>query len=201
MVDKALRVPKQRLLEPLVKRLGQVSPAFLTLTGLGVGLLAALIAALGYPWPALGMWLVNRLIDGLDGELARFRDTQSDFGGYLDIMADLCVYAALPIGLTLAQPSASAWFALAALLGSFYINAGSWMYLAALLEKRALGAARRGEKTSITMPTGIIEGTETVVFYTLFLALPPFFVPLFWTLAILVLVTTVQRLLWAYKTL
>ena len=201
MVDKALRAPKKRLLEPLARRLGRVSPTALTLAGFGVGVMAAVAAALSQTWIALGLWLLNRTLDGLDGELARARAKQTDFGGYLDIMADLAVYALIPLGLTLGQPAEITWLALAVMLASFYINAGSWMYLSALLEKRKQGALERGEATSITMPGGLIEGAETIFFYCLFLLFPGLLAPLFFTLSALVLITIGQRLYWAYRTL
>jgi hypothetical protein len=59
-----------------------------------------------------------------------------------------------------------------ALLGSFFVNAASWMYLSAVLERRGAGAAARGERTTVTMPPGLIAGAETVVLYTLFLVFP-----------------------------
>jgi hypothetical protein len=81
------------------------------------------------------------------------------------------------------------------------VNAASWMYLAAILERRGAGAAARGELTTITMPRGLVGGTETVVFYALFLALPRTLVPLFILMTALVLVTVMQRLVWAVRRL
>jgi len=199
MMDKALRIPKERVLQPLTKPLAHVSPTTLTFIGLGVGLAAAVAAAFTQPYLALSLWIVNRIIDGLDGELARATQTQSDLGGYLDLMVDLTIYAAIPVGLTIAQVSFGNWLALAVLLSVFYINAGSWMLLSALLEKRKQGATANAERTSITMPTGIIEGTETVIFYSLFLIFPNYLSILFWALSVLVVLTIIQRLLWARK--
>ena len=199
MMDRALRLPKKRLLEPAAKRLSEVSPLIITLLGLGVGVLAALAVALGYPRISRGLWLINRFLDGLDGELARMCELESDLGGYFDIMADLAVYTLIPLGLAFYVGTPAAWLALAVMLAVFYVNAGSWMYLAALLEKRRQGALARGEVTSITMPAGLIEGAETIVFYCLFLLLPQFIAPLFVLLASLVVLTTLQRLDWAYR--
>lgn len=199
MMDKALRIPKERLLQPLTRPIHNVAPTTLTLIGLVVGLGAALAAALSQPYIALGLWVVNRIFDGLDGELARATERQSDFGGYLDIMVDLTVYAAIPIGLTWAHASPSTWLALAVMLGFFYINAGSWLYLSAVLEKRRQGASDSGERTSVTMPTGLVEGTETILFFSLFFIFPTYIGLLFWTLSALVAVTIFQRILWAQR--
>ena len=199
MVDKALRVPKRKLLEPLAKRLNGVSPTTLTVLGLGAGLLCAVAALAGQGVVAFVFWLVNRLLDGLDGELARVFDRQTDLGGYFDIMADLVVYAAVPVGLYYGYGGPGTLTALVVLLSSYYVNAGSWMYLSSLLEKRSRGASAQGEATSVTMPGGLVEGAETVVFYSLFLLFPGALTLLFWTMSALVAVTMVQRLVWARR--
>ena len=51
------------------------------------------------------------------------------------------------------------------------------------------------------MPAGLVAGTETIVFYALFLLLPAYIVPLFLTMAALVLVGVTQRAVWAGRTL
>ncbi|MCK7519029.1 MAG: hypothetical protein MZV64_15540 [Ignavibacteriales bacterium] len=101
------------------------------------------------------VWLCgfrNRVLDGLDGLLARMHDKQSDFGGYVDILTDFVVYAALPIGLVAGSPSNERYLALAFMLASFYVNTASWMYLAAILEKRS--ARDPDTQTTIVMPAG-----------------------------------------------
>lgn len=201
MLDKVLRPPKERLLIPAARLTQRVHPTVLTLIAFGVGVLAVGAALLQEPFLALGLWLTNRFLDGLDGSAARFQNRQSDFGGYLDILLDMVVYAALPIALVAASPSPAGFLSLALLLAACYLNSGSWLYLAALLEKRHQGAETQGEKTSITMPSGLIEGTETVVFYCFFLCWPGQLVLLFCVFAVLVLVTVGQRLLWAASTL
>ncbi|HEX6292413.1 MAG TPA: CDP-alcohol phosphatidyltransferase family protein [Herpetosiphonaceae bacterium] len=178
-----------------------IHPTALTLAAFGAGIGAGLAIWRQAYGLALALWLLNRALDGLDGTFARVHGRQTDFGGYLDVLLDTVVYAAIPATLALHRPSSDVWLSLVALLGSFYINGASWMYLAALLEQRRQGASAQGELTTITMPTGIIEGTETLAFYTLFLLFPGAIVPLFWTMALLVFATIGQRLLWARRIL
>ena len=201
MLDKVLRPPKERLLLPAARLTRQVHPTVLTLTAFAVGVLAVGAVLLHAPRLALGLWLANRFLDGLDGSAARFQHRQSDWGGYLDILLDMVVYAALPIALVAAAPTPAGYLSLALLLAVYYLNGGSWLYLAALLEKRRQGAGTRGETTSITMPSGLIEGAETVVCYCVFLLWPGQVVLLFSVFAGLVLVTVGQRLVWAARTL
>ena len=211
MVDRLLRPVKARLLAPLSARLARalvrLGAAPVTLLGLAVGLAAAAAAALGAFVPALALWLLNRLLDGLDGEIARALGRADDRGGYLDLLTDLVVYAAVPLGaaagatgLLGAEPLVSGpwtWPLAALLLASYYVNLGSYSLLAALLEKRGLGAAARGEATSLVMPAGLIEGAETVLLVALMLTLPALLPLWFGLTAGLVGITAAQRALWA----
>jgi phosphatidylglycerophosphate synthase len=198
VLDRLLRYPRDRLLTPLVQGpLRAIHPTTVTLLAWVVGLAAGVAAWQRLYLPALGLWLLNRVLDGLDGTLARAQGRQSDLGAYLDIVLDMMIYAVVPLGLALGIDTPGVYRSLALMLGSFYVNAASWMYLSALLEKRHQGAAARGELTTVTMPGGLIEGAETIVFYVLFLVLPGEVEWLFGLMAGLVLVTTVQRLVWA----
>ena len=211
MLDRVTRRLKDWALNSFVHLVPErVSPTAVTATSLPVGLASAVSAAYGlWSW-AFALFWVNRILDGLDGLIARSRNLQSDFGGYLDIMVDFAVYAAIPIGVWMGRGSvlgneAPAW-PLVALLGAFYVNGASWMYLSALIEKRRVAhsapeADKQSSPTSIVMPTGLIEGTETVVFYTLFLLLPRLYPLLFTIMAAATLVGVVQRIAWARRTL
>lgn len=200
MLDRSLRLPKDRALGRVATVMPTwVSPDALTAAALAVGLAAAGAAALGSTLVAVGAWLVNRLLDGLDGPLARARSTASDRGGYFDMMADTVVYAAVPLGIAVHRADLTVWWCTAALLASFYVNTMSWTYLSAIAEKRAAGAAATGETTSVHMPGGAIEGTETIVLFTAMLAMPGWAVPLFLTMAGLVAITIGQRLWWAVR--
>ncbi len=200
MLDEVLRVPKEAILAPLARGpLRRLHPTAVTIAAAVAGVAAGVAAWQGAFLPALGLWLLNRVLDGLDGTLARSTGRQSDLGAYLDIVLDHVVYIAVPLGLALAAGTPAAALALALLLASFYLNGAGWMYLAALLEKRNAGAAARGELTTVTMPGGLIEGAETMVLYTLFLLLPGALVPLFGLMAALVLLTVIQRVAWAVR--
>ncbi len=201
MLDKVLRPPKERLLVPVARLTRHVHPTTLTLLAFGVGLLAVAAVLAHAPLVALLLWLGNRFLDGLDGSAARLQHKQSDLGGYLDILLDVVIYAALPIALVLRAPSPACYVSLTLLLAAYYLNSTSWLYLAAVLEKRQHGAAAQREQTSVTMPSGLIEGAETVAFYCLFLIWPDQVVGLFCVFAALVLVTVVQRLVWATRAL
>ena len=205
MLDLLLRPVKERLLKPVALALGdRVAPMAVTLLAFGAGVGASIFAARAMMGEALACWIINRFLDGLDGTLARAQHAQSDLGAYVDVLLDFVVYAAIPVGLVLGAPIAdrpSLGIAALVMVSSFYVNAASWMHLSALLERRGAGAQKRGELTSVTMPAGLIGGTETIVFYSLFLVMPAHLIGLFMSMTVLVIVTILQRLAWSVRAL
>ena len=199
MFDTPLRKVKDRVGTPLARSLSHVSPTAVSLVGLVIALLAAWSAYRQIYFAAFALWILNRVLDGLDGLLARLHNKQSDFGGYVDILTDFVAYAALPIGLVAGSPSNERYLALAFLLTSFYINTASWMYLAALLEKRALHGS--DTQTSIVMPAGLIGGFETIIAFSIFTLFPAYLTQLYSIFGILVFITIIQRLIWAKRNL
>lgn len=199
MFDTSLRRFKDRVGEPLARRMSRISPIFISMSALVVGLLATYAAFKGQYFFAFALWILNRILDGLDGLMARLHKKQSDFGGYVDILTDYVIYASLPIGLVAGAASNEHYLALAFLLASFYVNSASWMYLSAILEKRA--AHLTETQTTIVMPAGIIGGFETIVAYGIFLLFPTHITLLFSIFAALVFITTLQRLIWAKRNL
>ncbi len=164
------------MLGPLARPLADASPDAISVVGGAIGVAAALSAAVGL-WPlALLAWLVNRVVDGIDGIVARFgQEAGTDAGGYLDITIDVAVYALLPLGVAIGVGSNAAWIATAVLLASFYFNTITWAYLAAVLEKRNAAQAESAElhrSTSVVMPSGLVEGAETTVLFTVLLLAP-----------------------------
>lgn len=195
MFDVPLRSFKDQVGTPLARMLRRVSPIFISVLALVIGLLAAWLAYTHFYFFAFAFWILNRVLDGLDGLMARLHNKQSDFGGYVDILTDFVVYAALPIALIAGSPSNERYLALAILLASFYVNSASWMYLSAILEKRA--AHDSETQTTIIMPAGLIGGFETIIAYGIFLLFPAYITILFSIFAVLVFITVIQRLVWA----
>jgi phosphatidylglycerophosphate synthase len=198
MLDRNLRTQKDAILNPIADRLlASVHPTTLTLIGFTFGLAAAIAAWQALYILAMMLWSLNRIFDGLDGTVARHYNRQTDLGGYIDILADDSVYALVIVGLAAGLNQIPIYVAALLLLASYRVNAASWIYLSSLLEKRQQGAKTQGEKTSITMPPGLIEGTETIIAYFIFLAFPAYAAWLFGVFALLVFVTVGQRLVWA----
>ena len=89
MKDAVLREQKDRVLEPLARSFFRsVSPNLISIAALIPGLLSAVAIVQGELVWGISFWLINRVLDGLDGVVARIHDKQSDFGGYLDLLLD-----------------------------------------------------------------------------------------------------------------
>lgn len=202
MIDRRLRTTKDRIAGPVARAVaGRIGPGWLTALSLAGGVGGGVAAGFGLRWQAVGLWLLGRVFDGLDGAVARDGDRQSDLGGYLDMMADTIGYAAVPIGIATAQASIGTWTWCAVLLATFYANTMSWTYLAAIAEKRGDGAVLIGERTTIHMPAGLVEGAETIVLFVLMLSFPDQAIWWFSAMAGLVGVTVIQRIVWAVRNL
>lgn len=167
-----------------------------TLLGLAFGLMAAAFIALGWMFLALVFLLLSRLADGLDGSVARATQT-TDFGGYLDIACDFLFYGAIPLAFVVQNPDANgvagAW-----LLTSFYFNGTSFLGYAILAEKRRISTQAQGVK-SLYYSNGLLEGTETIVFFVLLCLFPSSFAVLAWVFGTLCFATAILRLVAARR--
>ncbi len=189
-------------MDPPLNRVGAVlarsgiSANTVSLIGLGFGLAAAVAIVAEAFWLAILFILASRLADGLDGAVARAHGV-TDFGGYLDIVCDYVFYGAIPLAFViLDQPLHGA--AGAFLLMSFYVNSGSFLGFSVLAEKKQMRSNAHGVK-SLYFTGGLLEGTETILFFLILCIFPQFFVPLAWGFGVLCLVTAAARVALAAK--
>jgi len=143
-----------------------------TLVGLAIGVIAAILIAVGCPMLGLIPLLLSRLADGLDGAVARATQ-KTDFGGYLDIAADFLFYGMIPLAFVALNPDTNG-LAGAFLLTSFYFNGTSFLGFAILAEKHNIETSAQGEK-SIYYSNGILEGAETIAFFVVLCMFPTWF--------------------------
>ena len=176
-------------------RLG-VSANAVSLAGLAFGLLMAAMIAAGFGALALVPLAFSRLADGLDGPVARATGA-TDFGGYLDILCDFVFYGAVPLAFVVRDPSGNG-LAGAFLLASFYVNGASFLGYAILAGKRGLETRAQGEK-SLYFSAGLLEGTETILFFTLLCLFPGAFAPLAYVFGVLCFATALSRGLMARR--
>jgi phosphatidylglycerophosphate synthase len=167
-----------------------------TLAGLIPAVAAGLAIAYGHHLAALALVVLNRLLDGLDGAVARARGP-SDWGGYLDILADYVFYLAVPLGFAFAS-TGNALPALV-LVASFTLTAVSFLVFAALAARRGQESTAHGTK-SFFYSTGLAEGAETIMAFIAMCLWPAAFPAIAWGFAALCVLTVAQRSMLARRT-
>lgn len=197
MLDTRVR----ELLAPTLDRLGARIAAFgvpaLALTGAGwLAGVAGCLAVASQHWVlGLVLWLANRLLDGLDGPVARVRGA-TDLGGFLDIVADFSIYAGFVLAVAVAVPAAR--LACAILLTAYYVSGTAFLALSSLVERRG---GTLGDERSLRFVGGLAEGTETVIVYVLFCLLPAYAASIAWVFAAAVAVTAIHRVSFGIRVL
>ena len=192
MFDATIQRFIARPLDSAGRKLARTGITANAITLLGAALAAPLIFALaaGSYTTALVLLALNRLLDGLDGAVARATH-RSALGGYLDIVADYLFYAGVPLGFALAAPSNNG-VAAAALLAGFLLTCSSFLAYAALAAQAGIEAEPERQK-SFLYSRGLMEGTETIAFFVAMMLWPSRFALFAWIFVALCVVTALQR--------
>jgi len=192
MLDEELRKGAKPLYELPARVLVErgITGDVLTGIGLGVGVLCLGAISLGLNTAALALWLLNRLLDGLDGEVARLRGETSEFGAFFDIVADFFVYGGFLVALAVQHPGSRV--ALVVLFFAYYLNGSAFLALSAVLEK--LKSERLTDR-GLHFRRSLTEGFETIFAGVLFLVFPGHASVIAWIFAAMVFVSAAQRVL------
>lgn len=155
--------PPVRTLARLFQRAG-LTPNVVTLAAFLTGCGSAVLLATGHPWwGALMLW-VSGLLDVADGELARLTQSQSPSGALLDLILDRMVEALVLLGMVIHAPELAIVVIL--FLISVIFNFSTFLAAGALM-------ANAGKK-SMHYDPGLIERTETFIFFTGAILLPDY---------------------------
>lgn len=171
---------------------------WITVFGFLVGMLCVPALYFGDTRLALVCIVVNRIMDGLDGAVARVQGP-SDLGGYLDITLDFIFYSAVIFGFALMNPAANA-LAASFLIFAFMGTGSSFLAFAIMAEKRKIERLDYGRK-SLYFLGGLAEGTETIAFMVLICLFPSHFSVLAYVFGAICWITTATRIYAGYRTL
>ena len=181
------RAQAKSVMAPIIRALGQVGvhPNVVTVLGFLLQVGVGVVFGLGHTRLGGLLLLTVGPVDALDGALARSLGQQSRFGAFLDSTLDRLSDAALILGLT-----------------AYYLREGET--LAVVLSLTSLVAAlmvsytrARAESLGVTCKVGLLTRLERIVLIgTLSLVGLP--LVMMWALAILSVVTVVQRILYVY---
>ena len=121
-----------------------ITANMVSLFTLGVGMCSAVFFALGGYWSTLlgaFLCLFASILDGCDGEVARLKLLESDFGCWLETVCDYVFYFFLLIGMTIGQWRSSSTRASLLWGGLLLLGAGA-SFLAVGWERQRLAAGR-----------------------------------------------------------
>ena len=198
MLDSAI----QQVLKPVLNRMARglvragLGADAISFIGFSLGMAAALAIALQHFTAGLVLLLLSRLMDGLDGAVARLTQP-TDRGGFLDITLDFVFYASIPLAFALAHPVQNALPA-AVLLASFMGTASSFLAFAIVAAKRGLASTALPGK-SFYFLGGLTEATETIAAFVAMCLWPQWFAPIAYGFAALCAITTVLRIGWGWQ--
>ncbi len=208
MIDAQLRRAMERPVSVMAARIDVpwVTPDRLTVAGLVVGLSSAGLAAAQWWWLALAAWLMSRVLDGLDGSLARRRrarnpqGSSSEAGGFLDITADFVVYGATVVGVAVGATAGAGapWWPFLAVLLAYYINGATFLAFSSIAERTG---RQVDDGRSLSFLGRVAEGAETIAVHSAWLIVPAFA----WQIAVgwaaIVMISAVQRMIVGYRLL
>ena len=198
MLDRAIQTAIKPLLTKAAKALVKtgVSADGLTLIGFLVGMGAAVAIAFEAYIAGLVMLLISRLMDGLDGAVAR-ETTPTDRGGFLDITLDFLFYATIPLAFAIANPAQNALPA-AVLLAAFIGTGSSFLAFAIVAEKNRIASTAFPNK-SFYFLGGLTEATETIVALSAMCLWPAAFPLIAYGFAVLCAITIAMRIGWGWQ--
>ncbi len=170
----------------------------LTLAGFCVGIFAAYLITLSAYSMAILAIIFSRLLDALDGAVAR-QSSPTDAGGFLDISLDFLFYASIPLAFAWVNPPQNALPA-SVLLAAFMGTASSFLAFATLAAKRGLHSHVYPHK-SLYFLGGLTEATETLICFTAMCLAPAYFPELAYGFAVLCAITITTRIASGYHLL
>ena len=193
MLDKWVLARVKPLLERVARRLLEtgITPNQVTITGFTLGLLALPVIAIEYYLIGIILIMLNKILDSLDGLLARLQKP-TDHGAFLDITLDFLFYSAIPLGFALANPAQNA-LAAAVLIYAFIGTGCSFLAFAIIAAKRGLHSTAYPEKGFYYLG-GLTEATETISVFILMCLFPNYFAVLAYGFAALCFITTALRI-------
>jgi phosphatidylglycerophosphate synthase len=205
MIDSWLSKTKFKdIYEKFVRKifLGKVSANQLTIIGLIFGLIGSLLIYLSSLLEdfliimiisSVSVVSISFIIDTIDGSVARY-EGPTTFGGILDIFCDRIVEISIIIALVASDPLNLIWagmFSLAAII----LCISMFLIVGGITKRNSV------ETTSkvITYQTGLMERSETFLFFIAMVILIPWRLILLWIFSGLVFTTALLRLIKAHK--
>ena len=193
MLDHRLLPFSEFLLRPVAKYLAEkkVTANSITVFGFIIGIFSLPLIAFGFFKLAILTIIFNRVLDGLDGLVARMNGI-SDRGAFLDISLDFIFYASIPLAFGLYDPTKNSLYT-CILLFSFFGTGSTFLAFSIMAERRKISSSLFSSKGFYYLG-GLMEGTETIIFILLMCMFPNYFPVLALSFSFLCVISTCIRM-------
>lgn len=191
MIDTYLQSSSKYALKLLVRFLLRIkiTANHITILGLLLGVSSALFVYLNNTILALVLLYVSGLCDILDGNMAREKGGGSPLGTLMDISFDRVVEVCIVLAIAFRTPEVMPVMLI--LLASIVVAVSIFLTVGILVNKES--------HKSFFYATGIMERTEGFILFSLLIIFPKYIFIIGLIGALLILITGVQRFLWALK--
>ena len=191
MIDTYLQSGTKSVLKSLVKFLIKIklTANHITILGLLLGITSALFVYLNNTILALVLLYLSGLCDILDGNMAREKGMSSPLGTLMDISFDRIVEVSIILAIAFRTPESMPIMLL--LLASIVISISIFLTVGILVSKDS--------NKSFFYATGIMERTESFILFSLLIIFPKYILIIGLIGVLLILITGLQRFLWALK--
>ncbi len=169
-----------------------VNANYISLLGLSLSFLSFYLILEGLNKIALFVFLLGRILDGVDGIIAN-KTSITEFGGFIDIVFDLISYSLVPLAFILKDNSNAIFGSI--LLATFFGTSSAFFGIAIFENNKFI---KRNPEKSFYHVGGFMGGAITIFFLSLMFIFPEKFNLIALIFSVLCILGTIERIFYAY---
>ena len=169
-----------------------VNANYISLFGLSMSFLSFYLILKDLNITALFVFLLGRILDGVDGIIAN-KTRITEFGGFIDIVFDLISYSLVPLAFILKDNSNAIFGSI--LLATFFGTSSAFFGIAIFENNKFI---RRNPEKSFYHVGGFMGGAITIFFLSIMFIFPEKFNLIALIFSVLCILGTIERIFYAY---
>ena len=169
-----------------------VNANYISLLGLSLSFLSFYLILKDLNNIALFVFLLGRILDGVDGIIAN-KTRITEFGGFIDIVFDLISYSLVPLAFILKDNSNAIFGSI--LLATFFGTSSAFFGIAIFENNKFI---KRNPEKSFYHVGGLMGGSITIFFLSLMFIFPEKFNLIALIFSVLCILGTIERIFYAY---
>ena len=172
-----------------------INANYISLFGLSMSFLSFYLILKDLNITALFVFLLGRILDGVDGIIAN-KTRITEFGGFIDIVFDLISYSLVPLAFILKDNSNAIFGSI--LLTTFFGTSSTFFGIAIFENNKFI---KRNPEKSFFHVGGFMGGSITIFFLSLMYLFPEKFNLIALIFSVLCILGTIERIFYAYTIL